>query len=100
VRLAVTFTRNAILDRRIERLALVLENLLVEGRFWLPYRQEVEVVRVNTWFDFPVKGIVRAHWLVTDHAAFADTTTIPPPPPTTGHVLEGTPSVRIVLAPP
>ncbi len=100
VRLAVTFTRNAILDRRIERLALVLENLLVEGRFWLPYRQEVEVVRVNTWFDFPVKGIVRAHWLVTDHAAFADTTTIPPPPPMNGHVLEGTPSVRIVLAPP
>jgi hypothetical protein len=100
VRLAVTFTRNAILDQRIERLALVLENLLVDGRFWLPYRQEVEVVRVNTWFDFPVKGIVRAHWIVSDHAAFADTSAVPPPPPTTGHVLEATPSVRIVVAPP
>ena len=58
---------------RIERLSLVLENLLVDGRYWLPYRQELEVVRGSTWFDFPVEGIVRARWLVTDHAAYADT---------------------------
>ncbi len=99
VRLAVTFTQAAILDKRIERLALVLENLLVDGRYWLPYRQELEVVRGDTWFDFPIKGIVRARWLVTDHAAYADTT-LPPPLPGTGRTILSNPSSRIVIAPP
>ena len=62
VRLALTFTRAALLDRRIEALSVVLENELVEGRFWLPRRQELEVQRGGTLFDFPARGIVRARW--------------------------------------
>jgi hypothetical protein len=45
VRLAFTFTRAAYLDPRNEDVSIVLENALVEGRFWLPRRQEVEVRR-------------------------------------------------------
>ncbi len=100
VRLAVTFTRAAILDQRIVKLALVLENLLVDGRYWLPYRQELEVVRSSTWFDFPVDGIVRARWLVTNHAVYADSATPPPPLPTGGRPVVANPSTRITLATP
>jgi hypothetical protein len=62
VRLSLTFTRSALLDKRIEALSVVLENELVEGRFWLPRRQEMEVQRGGTVFDFPARGIVRARW--------------------------------------
>ncbi|MEO7998090.1 MAG: hypothetical protein ABI852_11630, partial [Gemmatimonadaceae bacterium] len=62
VRLSMTFTRAAILDKRIETLVVTLENSLVRNRYWLPRRQEIEVSRTSTWFDFPIRGIVRAHW--------------------------------------
>jgi hypothetical protein len=101
VRLAVTFTRSAILDQRIERLGLILENLLVEGTWWLPYTQELEVVRAATWFDFPTKGIVRGRWRVLDHAVVADPDVpLPPPLPTDGRVLVNLPGQRIGLASP
>ncbi len=101
VRLAVTFTRPAILDTRIERLSLVLENLLVEGTWWLPYQQRLEVVRASTWFDFPTRGIVRGRWEVSDHAVVADpSAALPPPLPVTGRVLVNLPGQRIGLAPP
>jgi len=99
IRLAVTFTRAAILDARIERLSLVLENLLVDGRYWLPYRQDLEVVRGSTWFDFPVDGIVRARWVVSNHTAYADSATPPPPLPVSGRLIVPGSSNRIVLAP-
>lgn len=62
VRLSLTFTRAAILDRRIETLALTLDNALVDGRFWLPHHQELEVARTTTWLDYPVRGIIRTRW--------------------------------------
>ncbi len=64
VRMSLTFTDAAILDRRIERLSVVLENALIEGRFWLPRRQELEVARAGTWLDLPVRGIIRGSWKV------------------------------------
>ena len=45
VRLSMTFTRAAILDKRIETLVVTLENGLVRERYWLPRRQEVGKVR-------------------------------------------------------
>lgn len=98
VRLAVVFTRAAILDVRIEKLSLVLENLLVEGRYWLPYRQELEVVRGSTWFDFPVEGIVRARWVVSGQEAYADSA-VPPPLSLSGRPIVANPSGRITVAP-
>lgn len=99
VRMALAFTPAAIVDRRIERLTLTLENVLVERRYWLPYRQELEVVRGTTWLDFPVKGIVRGRWEVCCHEVVADSAPLPPP------LAGGIPMLdrdgdRIVLAPP
>ncbi len=67
VRMSFTFTRAALLDKRIEMLAVTLENALIDEQFWLPRRQELEVRRAGTWFDFPARGIIRARWEVRDY---------------------------------
>src|SRR5262245_22013162 len=43
VRMAFNFTPRAYLDAQLEDVSVVLDNALWEGRFWLPYRQEVEI---------------------------------------------------------
>ena len=67
VRLSMTFTRAAILDKRIETLVVTLENSLVRDKYWLPHRQEVEVSRTSTWLDIPARGIVRGHWEIAGY---------------------------------
>ena len=62
VRMAFSFTRAALLDKELEDVSIVLENALIEGRFWLPRRQEVEIRRTGTWLDFPARGIIRGRW--------------------------------------
>ncbi|HKS06539.1 MAG TPA: hypothetical protein VJR92_09530 [Gemmatimonadaceae bacterium] len=74
VRLELGFTRAAILDDRIEHLAVVLENARVEGA-WLPRRQTLEVVRTPADFIIDVRGIIRGRWDVCCY----DITFAPPP---------------------
>jgi hypothetical protein len=62
VRLAFNFTPRAYLDSQLEDVSIVLDNALWEGRFWLPYRQEVEIRRRATWLDIPARGIIRGRW--------------------------------------
>jgi hypothetical protein len=68
VRMAFNFTRAAFVDRQLEDLAIVLDNALVSGTFWLPRRQEIEIRRAGTWMDFPVRGIIRGRWEICCHA--------------------------------
>ena len=67
VRMALSFTRAAFLDRQLEDLFIVLENGLVGTRFWLPRRQEIEIRRTATWMDYPVRGIIRGRWEISDY---------------------------------
>lgn len=62
VRMTFSFTRAALRDRQLEDVSVILENGLVEGRFWLPRRQEIEIRRSASWMDFPVRGIIRGRW--------------------------------------
>jgi hypothetical protein len=62
VRMAFNFTPRAYLDPQIEDVSVVLDNALWEGRFWLPYRQEIEIRRRATWLDIPARGIIRGRW--------------------------------------
>jgi hypothetical protein len=62
VRMAFSFTRAALIDRALEDVSIVLENSLIEGRFWLPRRQEIEIRRTGTWLEFPARGIIRGRW--------------------------------------
>ncbi len=62
VRFRFSFTPPSYLDRQLEDISIVLENALYEHRYWLPYRQEVEIRRRSTWLDFPARGIIRGRW--------------------------------------
>ncbi|MBA3341683.1 MAG: hypothetical protein H0T48_07595 [Gemmatimonadaceae bacterium] len=62
VRMAFSFTRQALKDKDLEDVSVVLENGLIEGRFWLPRRQEIEIRRTGTWLDYPARGIIRGRW--------------------------------------
>jgi hypothetical protein len=76
VRFRFSFTPAAYLDRQLEDISIVLENALYENRYWLPYRQEVEIRRRSTWLDFPVRGIIRGRWEIEGYDL---NLSIPPP---------------------
>ena len=67
VRFRFSFTPAAYLDRQLEDISIVLENSLFEQRYWLPYRQEIEIRRRTTWLDFPARGIIRGRWEIDDY---------------------------------
>ena len=62
VRMTFSFTRVALKDPQLEDVSIILESGLVDGRFWLPRRQEIEIRRTATWMDFPTRGIIRGRW--------------------------------------
>ena len=62
VRMTFSFTRQALKDPQLEDVSVILENGLVDGRFWLPRRQEIEIRRTGSWMDFPARGIIRGRW--------------------------------------
>src|SRR5947207_5947821 len=68
VRMAFNFTPRSYLDRQLEDVSIVLDNALWEQRYWLPYRQEIEIRRRATWLDVPARGIIRARWVIDGYA--------------------------------
>lgn len=64
VRMTFSFTRAALKDEQLEDVSVILENGLVDGRFWLPRRQEIEIRRAGSWMQFPARGIIRGRWEV------------------------------------
>ena len=111
VRMAFSFTRAALIDKELEDVSVVLENGLIEGQFWLPRRQEIEIRRTGTWLDYPARGIIRGRWEICCYEvnvpmppgifrgpeiALAPRGT-PPPFPFSGQVLDSLPpDVRAV----
>jgi hypothetical protein len=75
VRMAFSFTHAAYLDAQLEDISIVLENALVQQRFWLPFRQEVEIRRTGRFMDFPARGIIRGRWEICCY----DVEIAPPP---------------------
>jgi hypothetical protein len=67
VRFRFSFTPASYLDRQLEDISVVLENGLYENRYWLPYRQEIEIRRRVSWLDFPARGIIRGRWEIDDY---------------------------------
>jgi hypothetical protein len=64
VRMTFSFTRAALKDEQLEDVSVILENGLVDGRYWLPRRQEIEIRRAGSWMQFPARGIIRGRWEV------------------------------------
>ena len=113
VRMTFSFTRAALIDKELEDVSVVLENALIEGRYWLPRRQEVEIRRTGSWMDYPARGIIRGRWEICCYeinqgippSYFAGPEIVMAPPseramkpfPFTGHVLDSLPpDVRAV----
>ena len=67
VRMAFSFTRVALKDQSLEDVSVILENGLIEDRYWLPRRQQIEIRRSGTWLDFPFRGIIRGRWEIRDY---------------------------------
>ncbi|HYW51286.1 MAG TPA: hypothetical protein VE861_11800 [Gemmatimonadaceae bacterium] len=67
VRMTFSFTRVALKDKALEDVAVILENGLIEDRYWLPRRQQIEIRRSGTWLDFPFRGIIRGRWEIRDY---------------------------------
>jgi hypothetical protein len=67
VRFRFSFTPASYRDRDLEDISIVLENSLWENRYWLPFRQEIEIRRKIPWFDFPVRGVIRGRWEIRDY---------------------------------
>ena len=61
------FTGASYLDNTIEDITVVLENGLWNERFWLPWRQEIEIRRRTAWLDMPARGIIRGRWEIDDY---------------------------------
>ncbi|HEV8357881.1 MAG TPA: hypothetical protein VGQ17_14110 [Gemmatimonadales bacterium] len=75
VRFQFSFTPAAYRDKGLEDISVVLEQSFYEGRWWLPYRQEIEIRRRASVFDFPARGIIRGRWEIGDYdftATFPD----------------------------
>ncbi len=60
VRMIFGFTPASYVDPRTDRITVRLEHSLWEDRFWLPYRQVVEVRREMPELDLPVGTVIRA----------------------------------------
>ena len=56
VRFRFGFTPAAYLEKGLEDISIMLENARFEDRWWLPYRQEIEIRRRSQWLDFPARG--------------------------------------------
>ena len=62
VRMAFSFTARTYMEPDLEDVSVELDNALWEERFWLPYRQQIEIRRRGTWLDIPARGIIRSRW--------------------------------------
>lgn len=67
VRMRVTFTPAAYLDRQLVRIVLDLRSGLWEGRHWLPTEQELEITRSLPWLDVPLETRIRSRFRVLDY---------------------------------
>jgi len=67
VRLAFTFTPASYIDPRNERVEVMLENALWDGKYWLPRQQRLLVRRELPQFDIDVGTVIRAALTVTGY---------------------------------
>ena len=62
VRMNFTFTPASYVDRQLDYIRVSLENSLWDRRYWLPYRQSLEIRRKLPFLDLPVGSVIRGRW--------------------------------------
>jgi hypothetical protein len=67
VRFQFSFTPAAYRDSELEDISVVLEQAFFENRWWLPFRQEIEIRRRASLFEFPARAIIRGTWEIGEY---------------------------------
>lgn len=67
VRMTFTFTPASYVDRYLDYIRISLDNSLWRRRWWLPYRQEVEIRREMPLFDFLAGSVIRGRFEISDY---------------------------------
>jgi hypothetical protein len=62
VRMTFTFTPASYVDPYLDHIQIALDNALWMGKYWLPYRQELEVRREMPVLDFKVGSVIRGRF--------------------------------------
>ncbi|HEU5219160.1 MAG TPA: hypothetical protein VFU23_10905 [Gemmatimonadales bacterium] len=75
VRFQFSFTPAAYRGAEIEDISVVVEQSLLEEKWWLPYQQQIEIRRRASAFEFPARTIIRGKWEIGDYDF-----TLPMPP--------------------
>ena len=67
VRMSFTFTPASYVDRLLDYIRISLDNSLWENKWWLPYRQELEIRRELPRLDFLVGSVIRGRFEIGDY---------------------------------
>jgi hypothetical protein len=67
VRMSFTFTPASYVDPYLDHIRIALENGLWNGRFWLPYRQQLEIRREVPWLDIPAGTVIKGWFEIRDY---------------------------------
>ena len=67
VRMSFTFTSSSYVDPYLDYIRISLDNAMWENRWWLPWRQELEVRREMPVIDFLAGSVIRGRFEVGDY---------------------------------
>jgi hypothetical protein len=77
--MSLTFTRASYVDPTIREISVLLQNQWMEGRYWLPSEQRIEIRRNMKWMDLPFGSTIRTRLKVYDYDLSQDISyNIPP----------------------
>ncbi len=72
VRMNFTFTPASYIDPQLDYIRVSLDNALWDRRYWLPYRQSVEIRREFSYLDLAVGSTIRSRWEIGEYDFDAD----------------------------
>jgi len=67
VRMNFTFTPSSYVDSYLDHIRISLENGLWLGKYWLPYRQQLEIRREVPFLDIPAGSVIKGWFEVGDY---------------------------------
>jgi len=67
VRMSFTFTPASYVDSYLDHIQISIENGLWLGRYWLPYRQQLEIRREVPYLDIPAGSVIKGWFEIRDY---------------------------------
>ncbi len=67
VRMSFTFTPASYVDPNLDYIRISLDNLAWDGKYWLPYRQEVELRRELPVLEFLAGSVIRGRFEISGY---------------------------------